>query len=128
LREIRQRLTTELTRGTWSAVALARALFEGLEEVASDVPGQRQAALWLIRTAVELFRDGLRQIALSTPGDAAAPWLTRGREQPTEALEALGEAIDRCLQAEADIDQNAGVALCLEAWLLDLSHMPLLVG
>ena len=40
-----------------------------------------------------------------------------------EDMEAIGRAVERCIDAEEQIDSNASIPLCLEALAADLAEL-----
>jgi DNA polymerase-3 subunit delta' len=108
LRQLRQRLLGELSQAAWSGIATARALAEGLDDVSSETAEQRVAATWLIRFAVEFYRNAIREAAAAAGAD--------------DAIDRFGALIERCLTAVEQIEQNVSVPLCLEALCADLAR------
>uniref|UniRef100_A0A7C4LLK6 DNA polymerase III subunit delta n=1 Tax=Schlesneria paludicola TaxID=360056 RepID=A0A7C4LLK6_9PLAN len=128
LRALRRRLLSELSRHRWDGMALGRALAEGIEQLGHDAAEQRLAALWLVRFAVEFYRQCLLAIAVphsfgpSALAEAVA-WSRSCRLALDEAVDLLAALLDRCLAAAAQIEQNGALNLCLEALCADLSRL-----
>ncbi|HET6422971.1 MAG TPA: DNA polymerase III subunit delta' [Planctomycetaceae bacterium] len=126
-RDLRRKLLAALSQKQWNGIGLARDLAAAVEEAASDVPEQRLLATWLLRAAVEFYRTALWRVVhpgVTAPGGIpeAVAWID-GVHVDTESLvEWLGTLIERCLQAVAHLEQNVGVALCLEAAFADLAR------
>jgi DNA polymerase-3 subunit delta' len=132
LRQLRTMLYDRLSRPQELGIQAARQMQEGLDKVAGDTAEQRQAALWLVRFAAELFRSALWRLcegsAAAERTDApqieqAAALIQRLRVEPAAATEVIGAMLDRTLQTAEHIDQNASVPLCLEAWFADLGRL-----
>jgi DNA polymerase-3 subunit delta' len=109
LRKLREHWLSELSSSTWNGIAVARSLSEGLDQVSSETAGQRVAATWLIRFAVEFYRNSLQTATSDDDVDAV--------------VDRLGALIERCCTAVAQIEQNVSVPLCLEALCADLSRI-----
>jgi DNA polymerase-3 subunit delta' len=127
LRQLRSRWLSELSRANWDGITVARSLAEGLDGVSSETAEQRIAAVWLIRFAVEFYRQALW--AVSAPLEPslvladAGKWAAAWGENVDGAVDVLGALIERCLQAVEQIEQNVSVALCLESLCADLSRV-----
>lgn len=126
-RDLRRKLLSTLAQQKWNGIALARELSAAVEEAASDVPEQRILATWLLRAAVEFYRSALWRVAhptTSAPGGVteAAAWIDAVTIDTDSLVDWLGALIDRCLQAVGHLEQNVGVALCLEAAFADLAR------
>jgi DNA polymerase-3 subunit delta' len=127
LRILRTRLYSQLGQAKFGGLALSRQLMEGLGKISSETAEQRRNGQWLIRFTVEFFRAVLWTLngpesatRLSIP--EAAPFASRLASQP-DCLELVGSLIDRTIDASGHVDQNVGVALCLDALFEDLARM-----
>lgn len=126
-RDLRRKVLSALGQPKWNGIALARELAAAVEEAASDVPEQRLLANWLLRAAVEFYRTALWRVAhpnVAAPGGIteAVAWIDTVPITDESRVEWLGSLIDRCLQAVGHLEQNVGVALCLEAAFADLAR------
>lgn len=126
-RELRHKLLAALSQRQWNGIGVARDLAGAVEEAASDVPEQRLLATWLLRAAVEFYRTALWRVAhpaVSAPGGfaEAVKWIDGMTPDVDGLVDWLGSLIERCLQAVGHLEQNVGVALCLEAAFADLAR------
>lgn len=126
-RDLRHKLLSALSQKQWNGIGVARELAAAVEEAASDVPEQRLLATWLLRAAVEFYRTALWRVAHPTavvPGGVAeaVKWIDAVSLDTDRLVDWLGSLMERCLQAVAHLEQNVGVALCLEAAFADLSR------
>jgi hypothetical protein len=104
-----------------------REIAAAVEDAASDVPEQRLLATWLLRAAVEFYRTALWRVVhptVATPGGVAEAlkWIDAIPLDTEPLVDWLGSLIERCLQAVGHLEQNVGVALCLEAAFADLAR------
>ncbi|HXY32793.1 MAG TPA: DNA polymerase III subunit delta' [Planctomycetaceae bacterium] len=108
LRAVRQALFAQLSKPQVDAFTIAKTLLEGLDGLGGDTQRQRTNARWIVRFAVELLRKRIRDSCDGYP-------------EAIGATETLGRAIERCIDAEEQIDANASIPLCLEALAGDLA-------
>lgn len=125
-RELRDRLIGELSQPAWDGIAVAQSLTKTLEQLADDVAEQRTLAMWLLKTAVEFYRAGLWRLgnpagATATGLSEAEAWAERFADDVDRGVALIGDLIERCLEAVGHLEQNVGIALCLEALCSDLS-------
>lgn len=126
-RDLRHKLLAALSQKQWNGIGVARDLAAAVEEAASDVPEQRLLATWLLRAAVEFYRTALWRVvhpAVAAPGGIieAVKWIDSIQVDTEPLVDWLGSLIERCLQAVGHLEQNVGVALCLEAAFADLAR------
>ncbi len=126
-RDLRQKMLAALSQKQWNGIGVARDLAAAVEEAASDVPEQRLLATWLLRAAVEFYRTALWRVvhpAVAAPGGIveAVKWIDSLPLDTDAVVDWLGSLIERCLQAVGHLEQNVGVALCLEAAFADLAR------
>lgn len=126
-RDLRQKLIAALSQKQWNGIGVARDLAAAVEDAASDVPEQRLLATWLLRAAVEFYRTALWRVvhpAVPAPGGIleAVKWIDSLPLETDAVVDWLGSLIERCLQAVGHLEQNVGVALCLEAAFADLAR------
>jgi DNA polymerase III subunit delta' len=126
-RELRGRLLHELSQPQWNGIAIAQSVTKEIEQLGSDTAEQRTVAVWLLKIAVEFYRAALWR--LGSPGDnrlsmtiaEADPWADRIGADLDQGVDLIGRLIERCLEAVAQLEQNVGIGLCLEALCTDLS-------
>lgn len=124
-RELRTRWLRELSQPQWDGIAVAQSVTKEIEQLGSDLAEQRTVAVWLLKVALEFYRAALWR--LGGPSEAAAviaeaqPWAERWSADLDRGADLIGQLIERCLEAVGHIEQNVGLALCLESLCTDLS-------
>ena len=130
LRISRSTLYAALSETGFSGLSLSKSLQEVIDKISSDTPEQRVNANWLIRFAVEFYRSALQYLSRTTESaeheaqfvPEAKAWASRLTDC-AEPLELIGTLIERAIAAAVHIEQNVPVALCLDAFLDDLSRL-----
>jgi DNA polymerase-3 subunit delta' len=110
LQAARKSLFGELQKRPIEPVAIAGSLLEALDGLGGDTQRQRTNARWLIRFAVDFLQNRLRESCDGFPDSS-------------EDMETIGRAVERCIDAEEQIDSNASIPLCLEALAADLAEL-----
>lgn len=132
LRQLRTLLYDQLGHPQQIGMQTARQLQDGIDKLAGETSEQRQLAHWLVRFAAEFQRSALWRVCEGSQaaelGDVphieqAEAWVQKLRAEPAMATEVVMEMLDRTLQTAEQIDQNASVPLCLEAWFADLGRL-----
>lgn len=126
LRALRSLLHTTLVQSGFSGVNLAKQLMEGIGKISTETAAQRIYAQWLIRFAIDLFREAIlglgeshEQTTYSIPEVAH---LTRRFADDPEADERLASVIDRLIDGSSHIDQNVPVPITLESMLDEVAR------
>ena len=114
LREVQQRLVQQLSPSRLDSVRLAAELLAFVNQAGKEADAKRQRLRLLLRTATEHYRQLLRS---SCSGAESA----QGAELGPVAQDRILAALDRCLEAELQLDRNANQATLLECWLDDLA-------
>jgi DNA polymerase III subunit delta' len=127
LRELRTHLYSQLSRPAFSGLGLSKLLLEGLGKISTETPVQRINGHWLIRFTVEFFRAALLSFySPSTDGEQTIPevipFVSRVQNWP-DAIDVLGQVIDRTVDASMHIDQNVPVPATLDALFDELSRL-----
>ncbi|MBI1347500.1 DNA polymerase III subunit delta' [bacterium] len=124
-REIRQDWLAKLALPSWDGLQTAQELASRIEKLGNDTAEQRQYTLWLLQAAAEFYRSALRGLlnpASSGAGAAnAASWISRWSADVDQAVDLIGDLLERCIVATVHLQQNVSIALCLEALCHDLS-------
>ncbi|MBL8851507.1 MAG: DNA polymerase III subunit delta' [Planctomycetaceae bacterium] len=124
LRKLRDDLLARLSQTQLSSATMADGIISLIDEIASDVPGQRQVASWLLRFAIDFYRLVIEQgLSGAEAGPAWQALLVRAGGDPVAAADLAAAAIDRCVLADLHIQQMMPVPLCLEGWCDDLSRI-----
>jgi DNA polymerase-3 subunit delta' len=117
-----------LTQPRPDSVALARQWLEFVEEAGKESASQRRRAALVLRLVIDFLHDALRVSAGGTPQLAE-----RGELSMLEELakrggpERLIEALERCLEADMQLDRRVQLVLVLEA-LVDALARPQVKG
>lgn len=106
------------------AVSLAADLGPFIDAAGKDAPVRRQRLKLVIMIAVEFYRELIRQASGALPaGDTslvgAVETVLRTRRVDIEAAAAC---VERCLDAQAQVDANANQATLIECWIDDLAR------
>ena len=104
--EMRDRFLAQWSSGHLDASRLARELEEFINAAGKEADARRRRFHQLLALLADKFHATLRQSAIDG--------------QPSEMTLA---AIDRCLEAEEQIDRNANQSTLLESWLDDLATL-----
>jgi DNA polymerase-3 subunit delta' len=123
LDDFRHMLLLELSRPTWDSVRLSKAAGQFVDEAGSEAPPRRVRMNQLVGFAADFYRQLMRSlVGLSIEGDEALQQAVRTAHEgwPGNA-EAAAACLERCLDAQAQIQANANQANLLDCWLDDLS-------
>jgi DNA polymerase-3 subunit delta' len=107
LRTLRAALFDGLSQPVLQPFTLAQTVLAALDAVGGDTQRQRVNAQWVIRFLIDFFQDALHN------------WCAAPAEP--ESAELIGQAIDRCVEAEEQLAGNVAIPLCLEALFSDLA-------
>jgi DNA polymerase III subunit delta' len=122
LRTLRETVRSGLESARYDSVGLARLVWEQIEEQARETAAQRVVAHWVVKFAAEWHRQALSMIVgLETTSSLKLP--EGFRVGDPDALDRMGELLERCLATESHIDANATVWLALESLFDDLGRM-----
>jgi DNA polymerase-3 subunit delta' len=108
LQAVRKALFVELDKSRLEPFTIGKTLLEALDGLGGDTQRQRTNARWIVRFAVEFLQTKIRAACADYPAEL-------------ETTEALARAIERCVDAEEQIDANASIPLCLESLAGDLA-------
>jgi DNA polymerase-3 subunit delta' len=108
--QFRDRLAAQWRAGQINPVGIAKELMDYIDGAGKDADSRRQCFRRLLHAFSEVVRGELRRT-----GDSIG------------AAETALTALDRCVEAEQQLDRNANLATLLEAWLDDLAalHAPI---
>lgn len=124
IRQLREALFNGISSPRYNPLELSKALLEGVEEVGGDSHQKRQTAGWLVRFAIEFFRRVL--LSLAGPGASPIPQVSRLAERLNpnlcEDIEQVMACLDRCVQAEGQIQRNAPAQMVFECLFADLGR------
>src|SRR5204862_6138388 len=123
--EFRRRLLEGLTPSRPDGVALAQEWMKFAESAGKELSAQRRRAALVLRLVIDFLNDALsmsvgKSSRLSEAADL--PLLQKTvKQSDTDHLLAM---IDRCLEADMQIDRNVQLVLVLEALLDSLTAEP----
>ena len=122
--DFRRQLLEGFVRPPFDGVALAEAWGRFVEEAGKESAAQRRRAALVLRFLIEFLDDALclsqgGTPRLAEPDDLRAVQQLAGRADPERLLQAL----ERCLEADAQIDRRVHLALVLEALLDALGQL-----
>lgn len=124
LRSQRQALFDLLSAEPFSSAPLAAQMIEAVESAGSERAVQRTAAGWIIRFCIEFYHRALVSLARESEPVGAIPqvarFVSRTGQSSLEAIDRVGELLERCLSADRQLEANAAIPLCLAALFDDL--------
>jgi DNA polymerase-3 subunit delta' len=128
--EFRRDLLRQLGQTTVSSVAIAQGTIKFVDDAGKDAPPRRARLRLAIGFSTDFFRQLVRRLSgLQSEGDAD---LTTAVESTAGHgawdLESATDAVQRCLQAAAEVDRNANQHTLVEAWIDELASGRLAVG
>lgn len=134
IRQLHDAVPRALARPDFHAADTAEEI-TALIQACGETPAQRDAARWMIRFCIDVFRRELLNMAEgrgagSVSDRSAAPVRNPPvHDTPVRGdAETLGCLIERCVEAEGQIAGNVQLPLCLQALFEDLSRMLRSVG
>jgi DNA polymerase-3 subunit delta' len=116
--EFRRTFLHDLGQPQPNSVALAKKWMQFVEEAGKEAAAQRRRAAQVLRLVLALFSDALKMSLGETPPNVEPRELATlqalaGRIEPDQWLELL----ERCLEADVQIDRRVQLVLVLEALL-----------
>jgi DNA polymerase-3 subunit delta' len=123
--DFRSEFLTRLVLLPEKAVSLATDVSAFIDTAGKDAPVRRERLKLVIMFAVEFYRELIRQSSgMSAVGDSslvsAVEKVARTRQIDVEATAAC---VERCLDAQAQVDANANQATLIECWIDDLARL-----
>jgi DNA polymerase III subunit delta' len=118
----RAELLNQLAQSPLSSISLAQAVLKFVDEAGKEAPPRRARLRLVIGFAAEFFRHLTRRLAglpLSTDDELAAA-VNRAAKTGNWDADTAPQAVQRSLEAIAQIDRNANQSTLVEAWLDDL--------
>jgi DNA polymerase-3 subunit delta' len=128
--EFRRDVLKQLSQATLSSVGLAQSTIKFVDEAGKDAPPRRARLRLAIGFSADFFRQLVRRLSgLEPEGDAdlIAAVESAAREGAWH-LESATDAVERCLQAAAEVDRNANQHTLIEAWLDEIATGQCAVG
>jgi len=127
LRQQRLRLYEFLAAPRLDVLGLADFVKAAAEESSAVKAGQRSHAGWIARFCIEFYRQAL--LALSSSGSPSGDqpevrrFVTRMTGPSLESIDLVMELLERCVQADRQLESNASLAMCLESLFEDLGRL-----
>lgn len=125
IRSLRTALYTSLADGSkMRPMSLSKQLLEGIDEIGGDSNTQRVNAGWVIRFAVEFYRQTLRALADESAAVGIPQVADFVRALPNTARdssELCMELLERCMQTQTQINMKAPLPLCIELLATDMA-------
>jgi len=122
---LQQQLLPQLLPTAFDSVRLASELIALVNQAGKEANARRQRLRAIFRMVGDLFRSVLRTSCRVSDDHSdmhagvVEAWLRLGPVAESSALAVL----DRCLEAESQLDRNANQATLLECWLDDLAEI-----
>lgn len=128
LRSVRDELYNLLAAQPFRSVQAAGKMIECVESAGADKAVQREYAGWVLRFCIEFFRRALLAVAGDAPrGRGQIPqvqsFVARLGAPNEDTIDILGDAVDRCLNAEWQLEANAAIPLFFDAFFDDLGRI-----
>jgi DNA polymerase-3 subunit delta' len=122
--DFRRRFVAALSRPQPDTVELAREWTRFVEEAGKDSAGQRRRAALVLRLLIDFFRQALCLSQSSRPADSDPDELPL-QQSLADRLgpDLLLEILERCLQADQQLDRRVQLVLVLEALVDALGQM-----
>ena len=123
--DFRSEFLTRLAQLPEKAVSLASDVSAFIDTAGKDAPIRRERLKLVIMIAVEFYRELMRQSGgMSATGDSSLVSAVETVAQTRQIdAEATAACVERCLDAQAQVDANANQATLIECWLDDLSRL-----
>ncbi len=129
LREHRRELFEALSSEKFHAVTTAARIMDGIEAAGSDAAAQRRRAAWYLRFCIDFYRElleclvGSNSQSQSNRSPQVAAMRVRLSANEAEAVELIGEYLERTVAAQQHLDRKMSVGLCVEALFDDLGRI-----
>lgn len=114
--EMQQRLLPQLSPSRLDSVRLARELVAFVNQAGKEAEVRRQRLRSLLQMVANHFRQLLRASCAGSEDELLEEFGPTGQDCALAVL-------DRCLEAELQLDRNANQATLLECWLDDLASL-----
>ncbi len=122
LQAVAELLIGGIAKRDFPSVQLAKDVADYLQKMGDDAPKKREALSHLIELVADFYRDQLRHLARADQADTSQDTDLRAAQSAIPAgLDGAAAALQRCAEAEIQLDANANLATLVESWLDDLS-------
>lgn len=117
LENFREVLLKTLAKADFNSVLLAKEAWDFVQKGSDDAPLRRQTIGYLIQFAIDYYRAELHLLVGGEPIEGQT--LAAGRH--AGGIDGMIACLDRCLEAETQLDSNANLASLIEGWIDDLA-------
>lgn len=122
LQGIAEVVLSSLAKRDFHSVQLAKDVADYLQKMGDDAPKKREALSHLIELAADYYRNQLVPLAQAATLDASQDPALRSAVMAIPAgLDGAAACLQRCAEAEIQLDANANIATLVESWLDDLA-------
>lgn len=125
LREFRGEFLVRLAQLPERALGLATNVGAFVDAAGKDAPARRERLKLVILMAIDYYRALVRQASgLQSAGDSEmASAVDAAIRTRNIDVEAAASCVERCLDAQAQVDANANQATLIECWIDDLARL-----
>jgi len=122
LQGIAEVLLATLAKRDFHSVQMAKDVSDYLSKMGDDAPKKREALSHLIELAADFYRNQLTYLTkLGTEEASTDPAIRSAVMALPAGLDGVAACLERCAEAEIQLDANANIATLVEAWLDDLA-------
>jgi DNA polymerase III subunit delta' len=123
LDEFREKLFKQLSQADWDSVAFSKEVVVFVDSAGKDAPARRERMLQLMGFAGEFYRQVMRCFSgVPLEGDAVMQRaVTTAHGTWPGGAETAAACLERCLEAQTQVQANANQATLLECWLDELA-------
>ena len=123
LDEFRQTLLDQLSQADWDAVKFSKELATFVDGAGKDAPAKRERMIQVMGFAGEFYRQVMRCFSgMPIEGDAVLQRaITTAHGTWPGGAETAAACLERCLDAQTQVQANANQATLLDCWLDELA-------
>ncbi|PQO47102.1 ATP-binding protein [Blastopirellula marina] len=122
LQGIAEVLLSGLAKHDFHAVQLAKDVADYLQKMGDDAPKKREALSHLMELAADFYRNQLVPLSQAAVQDSSSDPAVRSAVLAIPSgLDGAAACLERCAEAETQLDANANIATLVESWLDDLA-------
>lgn len=122
LQGIAEVLLSTLAKRDFHSVQMAKDVSDYLTKMGDDAPKKREALSHLIELAADFYRNQLVNLTkLGTEEASTNPEIRSAVMAIPAGLDGAAACLERCSEAEIQLDANANIATLVESWLDDLA-------
>ena len=122
LQGIAEVLLSSLAKRDFHGVQLAKDVADYLQKMGDDAPKKREALSHLIELAADFYRNQLVPLSEAATHDSSSDPAVRSAVMAIPSgLDGAAACLERCAEAEIQLDANANIATLVESWLDDLA-------